>query len=151
MQTSGLEVVAMGQTSANVDPFWREGGDVDILFFFGPRGSSDLIGFLDPVDQLDAGRWSSGDITDPGWIEIVSHEVHINTEANHEFHSINGHVLRRLGEAFGLAYVSSSYSGEIMSGRGWGSGTPGNPKFGPGDKLGLQKVGASNPCFDPRQ
>jgi hypothetical protein len=150
MQVSGLDVVSMGQTSANLDPFWRDGGDIDIIFFFGPRGSSDMIGWNSPTDQLSAASWSSGDITDPGWIEIESHEVHINTEAKHDFPSINHHILRLLGSAFGLGYLPSSYGKEIMA-SGWGAGGQGYAKFGPGDKLGLQKVGASNPCFNPRQ
>ena len=58
-------------------------------------------------------------------------------------------LMHYLGRSLGLnPLLEDSAETEIMGWVGSGSGTYGNPAWGPGDLIGLELVGANNGCIN---
>ena len=84
-------------------------------------------------------------------MEIYSYDIAINaTSVNDESLWWKKNLMYYLGIALGLNNLPSadSVDTEIMGWISWGSGTYGNPAWGPGDLIGLRLVGANNGCFN---
>ena len=84
-------------------------------------------------------------------MEIQSYDIAISTlHVNVENPWWKSNLMYYLGLALGLNNLppADSVDTEIMGWIGSGSGTYGNPTWGPGDLIGLRLVGANNGCFN---
>ena len=85
-------------------------------------------------------------------MEIYHYDIAVNaTYVNGEDLWWKSNLMYYLGIALGLNgffWEDDDVETEIMGWVGSGSGTYGNPAWGPGDLIGLGLVGADNGCFN---
>jgi serine/threonine protein kinase len=162
-EMTGLLVLYAGATSDKTKTIYRSGER--ILIQIDSPGSGIL-----PSDESEfAGQtFMSWDRQSRGFREIDHFDIHVNSELFlQRFASesgINNYgkrlLMKYLGAAMGLAYLEDAdmvgfgidnprqMNNEIMY---WGSNGPesilAEPKWGPGDQLGMVLVGETNGCF----
>jgi hypothetical protein len=147
---SGLDIVYAGITSTplrNTHPNGRT--STDILFYVMPPGPLGDPGgtVLDAESWGQPGYWTVSDFTGQ-WGEIYSFDFAINANfVEDSSHWWKQHLMYYLGMALGLGELEENILTEIMGWYGWGSGSYGNPAWGPGDRIGLGLVGANNGCL----
>jgi len=86
-----------------------------------------------------------------GWMEIYHYDIAVNaTYVNGEDLWWKSNLMYFLGFALGLNSfpAADDVETEIMGWVGSGSGTYGNPAWGPGDLIALELVGANNGCIN---
>jgi hypothetical protein len=154
---TGINFSFVGQTSELVVGYsGLASSSIDFLIFFGPAGTSELVG-----PDRDANLFGSYtrlyDMTNYNkvgstWNEIEYAAIHVQ----HTLGGLRGdpelyerYLMNYFGRLVGLDSFSDddSAKGEIMHWGSNGSGTRRNPQWGPGDVIALGLVGASNGCF----
>jgi len=162
---TGLSLVYSGQTAEVPATGYDSHGsigknqllDAHILIFFGPPGSSALLGpdssneFFSEFRDLYSGQRELNNIQNgirSSWYEMMYFAIHINTAFEDWELPGNAEIyfMSRMGQAMGLVLLDEWTRSEIM-GYGVGSGTLGEPQWGPGDRIGLALLGSNNGCF----
>jgi hypothetical protein len=146
---TGLSVVYVGHNNYIPTTSWvdRKTVPADISFFFGPPGSSSLL-TADRTSNFSGSTWNfDRDVTtDPSFYPLNNWFFHVDSDSfgrKNDSRYFKHDLLR----AMGLASLDNGPKTEIMTWNADGVGSYGDPQYGPGDKIGLGLVGASNGCF----
>ena len=145
---TGLSVVYVGHNNYIPTNSYVDGKTLpaDISFFFGPPGSSQLL-TADKTAQFADSFTSYGYVaTDPNFYPLDSFSIHVDSD-NFGGIADSRYFKHYLLLGMGLADLDNGPETEIMTWNADGVGSYGDPQYGPGDKIGLGLVGASNGCF----
>jgi len=149
---TGLPLVYAGVTATalrNAHPGGRTA--TDILFYVMPPGPiGDNYGTVLEENLFSTpSSWWLDSLSGP-WGEIYSRDIVVSaTYVNDESLWWKAHLMYNLGIALGLdGLLDDRPHTEIMGWVGQGSGTYGNPAWGPGDLIALRLVGANNGCLN---